>query len=144
MSNIQKIIGLAAVALLVGTTVASAQTINGQTARTMGGIRGTVYVGPTCPVVTFPPTMDCSPDLLPHFAMDIINRNGVVVASVETDKKGRFLVRLSAGAYTIQKMKDGASGEISLEVPPYLEPTNVVVKSHAWTRVELMADSGIR
>lgn len=144
MSNIQKIIGLVAIALLVGTTVASARTINGQTARTMGGIRGTVYVGPTCPVETIPPTMDCSPDLLPHFAMDIINRNGVVVASVETDKKGRFSVRLGAGAYTIQKMRDDTGGRIAPAMPPYLDPTAVSVESRKWTMVELMADSGIR
>lgn len=144
MSNIQKIVGVAAIALLAITAVVYAQTINGQTAKNMGGIRGTVYVGPTCPVETIPPTADCSPDLLPHFAMDIINRNGAVVASVETDKKGRFSVRLPAGAYTIQKMSGDTGGVIAPAMPPYLKPTSVSVESRKWTTVELMADSGIR
>ena len=110
----------------------------------MGGIRGVVYVGPTCPVETIPPSADCSPVLLPHFLMDILNVNGAVVASAETNRKGRFSVRLPAGAYTIQKMRGIAGGIIAPATPPYLEAIAVSVESRKWTSVELMADSGIR
>lgn len=101
------------------------------------GIRGTVTIGPTCPVQKDPPDPNCTDR--PYqttlvIASTIVGRNGGVL--VQTDAQGRFEHSLPAGTYTIRSTGNGA--------PPTLQPMTVTVKDGAWTTVTVQFDSGIR
>jgi hypothetical protein len=65
----------------------------------------------------------------------VVRRDGAVVAKVETDKQGRFEVRLGPGRYVLESESAGL---------PLLKPVDIIVRAHEFTDVELAFDSGIR
>ncbi|MEO8291143.1 MAG: prealbumin-like fold domain-containing protein [Gaiellaceae bacterium] len=97
------------------------------------GIRGRAVVGPTCPVEQV--GVPCPPE--PFQGTFNVNQNGSLVQTVTTDADGRFSVSLEPGDYTL----DSVQSDSGL---PLLAPVEVTVRPHAFTRVTLSFDSGIR
>ncbi len=97
------------------------------------GIEGVTVSGPQCPVeVVGSPCPD-----RPISARLVITEHGstTTVATVRSDADGAFRVVLAPGEYAISSPSPG---------PPSLAPIDVVVRAHAFTRVNVMFDSGIR
>jgi hypothetical protein len=99
------------------------------------GIRGLVLLGPNCPV--FQEGVPC-PDGA-HDGEVRVLRSGSddVVATVQSGKDGRFVVRLPPGRYVLAPV----SPEGGL---PFGKPVDVVVRAHAFTLVRVRFDTGIR
>ena len=97
------------------------------------GIEGRVLVGPQCPVeVAGSPC----PDRPASVRLVISKQNShESVASVTSDADGRFRVALTPGAYTIIPLSQG---------PGPGAPQDVTVRRHAFTKVTVRIDSGIR
>jgi hypothetical protein len=60
---------------------------------------------------------------------------GPIVRTFRSDDGGRFVVRLEPGRYVLESQSGGF---------PLLKPVEVVVREHAFTRLTLTFDSGIR
>jgi hypothetical protein len=93
------------------------------------GIRGLAVISPACPVEP------CSVAEPPYEGSFVVRKGDNVVATVKTDSKGRFEVRLEPGAYVLQS---------EAEALPLLKPVEVTVREHELTNVNLAFDSGIR
>jgi hypothetical protein len=119
------ILSVVVAALLVGC--------GGSPGATDSGIRGRAVVGPSCPVEQV--GVPCPPD--PFQGTFDVKRNGTLVQTVTTDSGGRFSVSLEPGAYTL----DTAESDSGV---PLLAAVEVTVRPHAFTRVTLSFDSGIR
>ena len=99
------------------------------------GIRGTVTIGPTCPVETMPPDPACADK--PYAALlNIATQDGVLVQQVQAQNDGSFEAALPAGVYVIAQ----AEGKIY----PMLKPVTVTVQEGQFTAIQLQMDSGIR
>lgn len=100
------------------------------------GIAGRVLIGPVCPVVQV--GQDCADR--PFRASIRIRRVGesTVVATARSGKNGRFRVALPAGRYVLDPVSPNPGA------PPRAGQVVVRVKVHAWTRVTITYDSGIR
>ncbi len=99
------------------------------------GIRGRVTVGPMCPVVQ--EGVPC-PDRPLAATIRIRKPGGKVVATVRSGAEGRFRVRLAAGRYVLEPVSPNAGA------PPYAPPVAVRVRAHAFSRISITYDSGIR
>jgi hypothetical protein len=98
------------------------------------GVRGTVLLGPTCPVEQ----PDASPCLAPYAAKLVItDSQGAVVAEVTSGSDGRFQIALAPGDYVIQPTP-GNGG-----LPSAL-PQGVTVAPDQFIDVEIDYDTGIR
>lgn len=95
------------------------------------GISGRAVISPACPVEP------CTVAEPPYEGSFVVRKGDDVVATVKTDAKGRFEVRLVPGAYVLQS---GAEAEAL----PLLKPVEVTVREHEFTNVTLAFDSGIR
>ncbi|OGC80730.1 hypothetical protein A2943_02480 [Candidatus Adlerbacteria bacterium RIFCSPLOWO2_01_FULL_51_16] len=100
------------------------------------GIRGTVMVGPTCPVERIPPDPNCADKPL-QTLVAIYRPTDLVHAIVlmQSDAKGTFEVSLPPGEYAV------GAGE---STPPNCPFTEVVVGPDAYTSIVISCDSGIR
>lgn len=99
------------------------------------GVRGTVTIGPTCPVERNPPDPKCAPK--PYATtLRITTSAGKAVAVVDVAADGTFTQRLAPGDYVI-----GPAGTATL---PRLAPQPFAVKAGAMTTLDLVFDSGIR
>jgi len=99
------------------------------------GIRGTVLLGPTCPVETV--ESPCPDRPLADVEVQVL-QGGDVVATVRSDGDGRFTVALDPGHYEMQAMvKEGGSGMSA-------KPVDVTVTSGEFADVNVPVDSGIR
>jgi hypothetical protein len=78
------------------TPAASASSLEAQT-----GVRGTVTAGPTCPVVTDPPTPGCADRPVAGAVLVFNDASGAEVARVTSAQDGSFSVHLAAGAYQL-------------------------------------------
>lgn len=99
------------------------------------GVRGTVLLGPTCPVVTM--ESPC-PDLPLADAEVQVLQGGDVVATVRSDGDGRFTVALDPGDYVLQAIVEEGGPGMSAK------PVDVTVTSGAFVDVIVPMDSGIR
>jgi len=101
-----------------------------------GGIRGNVFLGPTCPVERDPPDPQCAER---PFAADfaVTTPDGSrVITTFSSDAAGAFSVALAPGSYIIRD-------NISNPMPTCV--TDVfVVKAGVYTEVPVSCDSGIR
>lgn len=73
----------------------------GDTLPDTASVRGTVSVGPTCPVVHEPPDPACADRPIGGALLVIANQAGVEVARVESRVDGTFAVDLAPGAYRL-------------------------------------------
>ena len=99
------------------------------------GVRGTAMVGPTCPVVTSPPSASCADR--PYAGTFVIESvGGTRIADVSSGADGRYALALPAGSYTLRLADRNAM--------PSLAPQPFTVRADGWTTLDLALDSGIR
>ena len=98
------------------------------------GIKGTVTIGPMCPVV-----QENSPCPDEPYQADIVieDSRGDEVLSFESGEDGAFRVDLAPGTYVLIPQP----GESGL---PFAEEQQIEVVTGAYTPVEVQYDSGIR
>lgn len=99
------------------------------------GIRGTVLLGPTCPVETV--ESPCPDRPLADIEVQML-QGGDVVATVRSDSDGRFTVALDPGHYTLQAVVEAGGPGMSAK------PVDVTVTSGEFLEVNVPVDSGIR
>jgi len=99
------------------------------------GIRGTVLLGPTCPVETL--ESPCPDRPLADVEIRVLRGNDVV-ATVRSDGEGRFAVALDPGRYEVQAVVEEGGPGMSAK------PVDVVVTSGVFNDVNVPVDSGIR
>jgi hypothetical protein len=97
------------------------------------GIRGTVVLGPNCPVeIAGSPC----PDRPWQGKVQAFTLEGALVNEVSTDKEGAFVLPLEPGTYNLIPY--------TLDGPPTAKMQQVTVKSATFTVVTLQVDTGIR
>ena len=69
---------------------------------TDAGVRGTVVAGPTCPVVTEPPTPGCADRPVADAELVITTLDGTAVARATSDAEGAFAASLAPGDYRLE------------------------------------------
>jgi hypothetical protein len=100
------------------------------------GVRGTVMVGPTCPVERMPPDPNCA-DKPFQTLVTIFRANDLTHAFVltQSDANGRFSAALPPGDYVL------GAGEAAL---PDCDNPTVSVEPRGYASVVISCDSGIR
>lgn len=100
------------------------------------GVRGTVLLGPTCPVERMPPDPACAPK--PYATAIMVYRTGSKSPYVigNSNTSGAFVFSLPSGSYTL-----AAKGDTVL---PRCNETNVAVVPDEYTSVTISCDTGIR
>jgi hypothetical protein len=128
-----------AVALFVGLFIGCSEIgIPVDTPKAPSGIRGTVVLGPTCPVESSPGAHDPVPCLTPYSAnLVVTNYESAVVARVTSASDGKFQVELPPGEYVVTP----ATGA---DTYPIAQPVSVTVQPGAYVDVEINYDTGIR
>ena len=100
------------------------------------GVRGTVSLGPTCPVMRNPPDPACADK--PYATTITVYRtnSSSVFATGRSDEKGAFQFSLPPGSYTLS-----ASGGTTL---PRCSPVAATVASTGYVIANISCDTGIR
>ncbi|MDO8561716.1 MAG: hypothetical protein Q7S05_02715 [bacterium] len=100
------------------------------------GVRGSVLLGPTCPVERIPPDPGCADR--PYETKISVYRTGSdsIFATGNSDTKGEFEFSLPPGSYTLK-----ATGG---SVLPRCSDADVVVGPTGYTAVTISCDTGIR
>lgn len=101
----------------------------------VGGVYGTVRIGPTCQVETSPPAPNCV-DKHPAMNFAIASQSGERITGVRSGNDGRFWVSLPVGTYVIRMQNE--------TVLPSMAPQAFVVDQNGYTELRLSLDSGIR
>lgn len=99
------------------------------------GIRGTVLLGPTCPVETM--ESPCPDRPLADVEVQVL-QGGDVVDTVRSDGDGRFTLALDPGEYVLQAVVEEGGPGMSAR------PVDVSVTSGEFADVTVPVDSGIR
>jgi hypothetical protein len=103
-----------------------------------GGIRGTVMLGPTCPVMRNPPDPACA-DKGYAAKFDVTNVSGTkVIKEFSSKSDGTFSVDVPAGDYAIRPVAGTSM------LPRCSTLDSVTVKSNAYSSVSISCDTGIR
>lgn len=102
---------------------------------TASGIRGSVILGPTCPVQRIPPDPRCADK---PYATTLVAKNtsGSVVKTFSSDVSGAFKVSLPAGIYSVGPAQQAYLPRASFQ--------DVIVKTGVFTDITIQFDSGIR
>lgn len=102
------------------------------------GIRGTVLLGPTCPVEVSPGDNNPVPCITPYVAtLVVLDSEGVKVATITSSADGRFQVNLTPGVYVV-------TPESGTDTYPIAQPQSVTVTAGVFTDIEVNYDTGIR
>jgi len=134
------LLALAAGALLLAGCGEIPNGSPGTTTPPPSGVRGTVILGPTCPIGGEPGASDPIPCLTPYVAqLVVVDGQGVAVAQVTSDADGRFEVTLPPGDYVITPTPP-ASGDLF----PIAQPLSVVVIAGEYLEIQINYDTGIR
>jgi hypothetical protein len=120
--------------LLLSLSLALMACGNGGHARPGTGIRGTVSIGPQCPVEQA--NSPC-PDRPFQGQVQATAADGVTTTTT-TDVDGRFTIDVPPGTYDVVALTTNGGG------PPTAIPQTVVVREGAYTSIALELDSGIR
>lgn len=128
---------LGALALLVAACAFGPPGGPEQTPAAPSGIRGTVILGPTCPVESEPGAHDPVPCLTPYVAqLVVLDAGGAVVARISSDDEGRFQLDLPPGDYVIAPQGGDPF--------PQAQPVPVAVSPGTYSVVQVNFDTGIR
>ncbi len=121
----------------VPQAASSTSTIVGSgTAGNAGTVRGTVVLGPTCPVERIPPDPACAPRPYQTSIAILRSRGSGPLATIQTDSSGAFSVSLAAGIYVFHP-QGGA-------VYPRCTDQIATVAPGKTTNVTISCDTGIR
>jgi hypothetical protein len=123
--------------LLVAVAISCRQSAIGEPTPD-SGVRGTVMLGPLCPVEVAGAPTPCPNQPVNGFV--IASDDEGEVARVRTDVIGRFEMSLDPGTYTVVAELDNDEGA----GPPTPVPQTVVVTRGSFTEVNLEVDTGIR
>jgi hypothetical protein len=108
-------------------------SIDGPSGTPDSGVRGTVLLGPNCPVeIAGSPC----PDRPWQGKVQAFTLQGSLVRDVSTDKKGAFELRLGPGIYNLVPY--------TFDGPPTAKMQRVTVTPGAFVTVTLQVDTGIR
>lgn len=136
-------IGLAGL-VLVGLMVVGCEVLGppppepGATPVPPSGIRGTVVLGPTCPIGDEPDPLEPIPCLTPYVAqLVILDADNRVAGTVTSDADGRFEITLDPGDYVVTPR----AGDQPF---PIAQPVSVTVVAGEYVEVEINYDTGIR
>jgi len=120
-----------------GTSNSMDFTLTGTSQANDSGISGTVTLGPTCPVQSYPPQQGCGNQPYSTTLGIVTYGNSEYVSTTTTsDANGNFSIALPVGSYTISSQNSNAY--------PRLSPQIVNVLPHQYTNVNLTFDTGIR
>lgn len=101
------------------------------------GVRGSVLLGPTCPVIQNPPDPECADK---PFETDLIlaTPDGArVIKPFRSNAQGKFLVEVEPGEYAIR------SAALA-NILPSCSSENVTVAANTFTDTVIHCDTGIR
>lgn len=100
------------------------------------GIRGTILLGPTCPVMRDPPDPQCADK--PFATTILVYRTGsnTVMATGKSTANGTFEISLPSGTYTLA-VRGGT-------VLPRCSPVDAVVGQSGYVTANISCDTGIR
>ncbi|MDP2655132.1 MAG: hypothetical protein Q8P17_01040 [bacterium] len=100
------------------------------------GVKGTVSLGPTCPVMRDPPDPQCADK--PYATTILVYRVGsnTVIVTGKSNANGTFKISLPPGTYTLV-----ASGGAVL---PRCSPAEAVVGQDGYVTTNISCDTGIR
>jgi Carboxypeptidase regulatory-like domain len=129
----RSILASACVLVLVVPLAAGCASSSNGAAGGAQGIRGTVVLGPMCPVERV--ESPC-PDRPMAATVVVSVGSGRRVASVRSGSDGSFSVPLAAGRYVLTATGAGAMR--------FAKPVEVTVRAGTWTRAVVQVDSGIR
>jgi hypothetical protein len=108
--------------------------------RMHGVVRGVVVIGPSCPGPAQRGATDCAArpiqTTVSVFAANARSADGAPVATVATDRDGRFQITLAPGVY---RLVPAAAGGIVTA-----KPRNVTVTAGSTAEVRLFVDTGMR
>jgi hypothetical protein len=136
----KRLLSVAVLGLLVGSVVVGCSEIgiNLDTPPPPSGIRGTVLLGPTCPVESSPGANDPVPCLTPYAAtLVVLDNEGVKVATVTSGADGKFQLDLAPGDYVV-------TPESGTDSYPIAQPQSVTVSAGTYTEIQVNYDTGIR
>jgi hypothetical protein len=115
-----------------GAAVLLAAFLAADASASPSGLYGTVREGPTQPVCRVNERCDRpAANLRLRFV-----RNGMTVAAVRTDARGRYRIALRPGRYAVRSERSGLGWII--------EPSTVRVPDAGYARVNFYRDTGIR
>ena len=102
------------------------------------GVSGIVSLGPTCPVMQYPPDPDCN-DKPFETTVQVFAKNSASTAPfavTRTDKEGRYSFALPPGGYTLQA--------VSGKPFPSCGAQSITIEPEVAIEVNLSCDTGIR
>ncbi len=107
------------------------------TPKASGGVRGTVLLGPSCPVMRNPPDPQCADK--PYQSTFVITTLGGnrVIKSFSSDIAGKFKVNLPPGEYSIRSASTN-------NIYPRCSSNDVTVRVGIFTDIPISCDTGIR
>lgn len=127
-------VGLVALALVANVACGSRQAAT-PTPTMASGIRGSVLLGPTCPVAS--PGFD-TPCVTPYAATLVLtNDDGERVATTTSGPDGRFEFTVPPGQYVIAPQPAG-------DPFPAAQPVDVNVEPGQFVETQINYDTGIR
>jgi hypothetical protein len=113
--------------------------ITATTPQPPSGIKGTVILGPTCPVQGAPESFNPVPDacLTPYAAqMVVLDDEQKVVAHIQSSGDGTFQVDVPPGDYVVTPATNDSY--------PFAQPVSVTVVPGQYATVQINYDTGIR
>ncbi len=140
MIDRSRLLLLVGLGLLVGSVVIGCSEIgiNLDTPPPPSGIKGTVLLGPTCPVEASPGDNNPVPCLTPYAAkMAVLDNEGVKVATITSGADGKFQIDLPPGDYVV-------TPESGTDTYPIAQPQSVTVATGVYTEIQVNYDTGIR
>lgn len=100
------------------------------------GVRGSVLLGPQCPVVT--ESSPCPDVPLPGVTIRVLRDGEPLDETATSDESGRFELRLPPGDYTLEAIvPEGGPGM-------FAKPVDVTVPADGFVDVVVPVDTGIR
>ena len=105
---------------------------------TSSGIKGTVLLGPTCPVLRNPPDPQCA-DKPYQTALSLTTPDGLkVLQYFSSDSTGKFSIDVSPGNYMIRQT-------VGIASYPRCRSTGIIsVQANTYTQSTVYCDTGIR
>ncbi len=135
MRNYAVVTGALALAVIVALWVVDVRVAKAPNSDNFG-VKGTVSLGPTCPVQRIPPDPACADR--PYATTIVVRRAGssATFATGKSDATGAFRFSLLPGAYTLS-----VSGGTML---PRCSPVDVTVSASGYVAANISCDTGIR